>query len=89
MFDGPDQACHTDGEDVGFDFCFTIGVEIPHAKKWCEDVADPVGVVVEVFDTGGCPGGVFFLEPFVAFEIDHEKAVADEGNPLNDGEARR
>jgi len=35
VFDGPDESGYSDGEDVGFDFCFPVGVEIPHAEEGC------------------------------------------------------
>ncbi len=75
-----------EGNGVGFDFCFSVGVEIPHTEDGCKDVAEPVRVITEVFDAGGCAGGVFELEAFVSFKVEHEKGKPDECNPVHRGE---
>ena len=49
---GPDEASYDEREGIGFDFCFSVGVEIPHDKKWRKQVAEPVGVVAKVFYAG-------------------------------------
>jgi len=46
-------------------------------------------VIAKVFHASGGAGGVFFLEPFVTFEVEHKKAESNERGPLQRGEGHR
>jgi len=36
VFDSPYESGNDKSEDVSFNFCFSVGVKIPHTKEWGE-----------------------------------------------------